>query len=601
MKNNRNALWAPDIIKESNGVACGDMLSVNAYRDNGKLFFSFSGNSCSVALKVSSFLEDCYSGKDEYFIKENIDRIRERQYNESETWIAGYVNTRKNCVDAPVNLLNEIINIEIVCDADNHEKNMLACDACVSTKTINWEPEIEKKNIINLKTILKEMECMDNPTEIELQKLGLCVLTQEHQELFQNRIGHISQDDFNIIKKLRLASPLFNNGKKYNLKLDPRIEELVIKQVVSLAVANEEIRNVDDFIKTEGLKVDAVKGVKTNQYYPKGYIRTHMDFDYLAADFKDAFKLISYLLNTRKFKLVIGGSVPFSFKSVINTEGAETLTGHIHLEKVLQDKYQVVIDINMGGFPLGRTGIIQCNNIGKLELEDLVCITVAHLFKHERAYIKDINDLYYLLRSADIDSHKLSEKVDKYGLTNLFSVTYDFLKIKMGLPKEIQVNPGQKMSEKRKTGWPFSKKSHFYIKAIDMLLLNIRQYGNKTGIVETINQICGAKREINSEKYNSLFEKLNERAYLYPIVIFNCFRENIQLEILNEVSSLIMIYKQILILPIGFFLIQNRKNNTMNRESLTKDIEFLLNLLRLNQSDCITSYVMEARKDTWLY
>ena len=32
-------LWAPDIIKESNGIACGDMLSISAYRDKGKFFF----------------------------------------------------------------------------------------------------------------------------------------------------------------------------------------------------------------------------------------------------------------------------------------------------------------------------------------------------------------------------------------------------------------------------------------------------------------------------------------------------------------------------------------------------------------------------------
>jgi len=51
MLDDHHALWAPDIIKESNGIACGDMLSLNAYRDNGKLYFNYRGNACSVVAR----------------------------------------------------------------------------------------------------------------------------------------------------------------------------------------------------------------------------------------------------------------------------------------------------------------------------------------------------------------------------------------------------------------------------------------------------------------------------------------------------------------------------------------------------------------------
>ena len=113
------------------------------------------------------------------------------------------------------------------------------------------------------------------------------------------------------------------------MSVDKKIEELAVKQIVSLNVANEEIKIVNKYITRNGLRIDAVKGGKTNQYYPSGCYRTHMDFDYLAAEFEDAFKFISYLINERKFKFVVGGSVPFSFKSVLNMDGKEVLTCHI--------------------------------------------------------------------------------------------------------------------------------------------------------------------------------------------------------------------------------------------------------------------------------
>ena len=68
-------LWAPDIIKESNGIACGDMLSISAYRDKGKLFFSFNGYACTIALEVARYLENSLSGMDELIIKNELEKI----------------------------------------------------------------------------------------------------------------------------------------------------------------------------------------------------------------------------------------------------------------------------------------------------------------------------------------------------------------------------------------------------------------------------------------------------------------------------------------------------------------------------------------------
>ena len=46
MANKNHLLWAPDIIKESNGTACGDMLLLSVYRDNNKILLYLEGCVC---------------------------------------------------------------------------------------------------------------------------------------------------------------------------------------------------------------------------------------------------------------------------------------------------------------------------------------------------------------------------------------------------------------------------------------------------------------------------------------------------------------------------------------------------------------------------
>ena len=593
------ATWLPDIINESNGIACGDRLVLKAYRDNDKLFFSYSGDSCSIAKKVAEFLTEKLSGKYESFIKHTITRIKKGEFGKYEKWMNDLISIRKDCVSAPINLLEGIIDNDNKCNIERQGNTLLACDACVATKTLNWKPKRVNNANVNYKNILNSVKKMDKLEEIELQKFGLCILSYEKQKEFQEKLEYITVDYFKLIKKLRLASLLLNNANKYHLKIDPRIEELAVKQMISLAVANEEIDIVNQYIKNQKISIQAVKGGKINCYYPKEAVRTHMDFDYLAKDFSDAFKLIAYLINQRNFKLVIEGSVPFSLKCVRDINGKEVITGHIHLEKILQNKYQAIVDINIGGFPLGRTGIIQYTK--NIEIEDLICITVAHIFKHECVFMKDINDLYYIFKNENIDYKKLLSKIYQYNLFNLFCVVYDFLSKNMNLNDVLGIKYKCIISEKRRKNWPFSRKSNFYIKSIDMMEFNKKIYGKQIGIKETISQICDLDGVINSAEYSILFQKINERVYLYPIVIFNKYQEKIESELFVKINYTMMVYHQILILPIGLFLIQNYTGDILDRKLLIKDIEFILSTIELSELDCNMSYIMESRRDTWLY
>lgn len=604
MKNNRNVIYAPDYILESSGIACGDKLSLYVIKENNKIYFEYLCYSCDVSKQVALYIEKRLSGKNEVDIYEELLRLTNKEYLKEEKWIEELEKNRSACIQTPLSLLKKIFNQKDEFENKN-SKNILACDACVQMRKMNWDRDKiifeEKKK--SLKEIVNELKNNQVQEDKILQKFGLTVLSDDEIKEFNKMMENMTTSQEKKIKKLRLASTYLNNTIKYNLTLNKSVETLVYKQILSMKVADEEIKIIQKYIESNNLKIDSVKGQKTGKFYPEKMYRTHMDYDYLSENYDDAFKFIDYLINKRSFKLVIGGSVPFSFKNVLDVDKKEVLTGHIHLEKILQDKFQVIVDINMGGFPLGRTGIIKCNTLGKIELEDLICITLSHLFKHEYAFIKDINDLYYLLNNKKVNKTLLMKKIKKYNLENLFYVTYYFLKEKMKLDEEYYIQGNEQILKISKQGWPYSVEKHFIIKFLDMLKLNQKQFGLVEGIKETKRQICKFESEgIKSNYYYDICPILNERVYLYPVVFFKKYKD-VDYRNLNDFKIVdnILIFREIIILPIGLFIIHNNKQDRVKREEIEKQIIGVLEILNIKKEECNYNYIMEARKDTWLY
>ena len=180
-------------------------------------------------------------------------------------------------------------------------------------------------------------------------------------------------------------------------------------------------------------------------------------------------------------------------------------------------------------------------------------------------------------------------------------VAYCFLKKELQLDTNINIDGTIEFSRKRLASWPMSRKSHFYIKARDMFELNRKQYGERVGLKETINQIYGKSGEIVTRKYCELTHTMNERVYLYPIVLFNRFVDNLENQELINVGSDMFRIEHILVLPIGLFLIQGNSYSEMERDILNVKIEKIINTLGIDASSYNLDYVMEARKDTWLY
>lgn len=588
MRTSVKPLLAPEYVIESNGVACGDRLSLYAYQIDGLLFFSFYGDSCKVAKESADYLQKNLSGGNKEDIYKKVTK-----WSSDPGLVLDFPKERRECALMPIRLLLDLYENEENNTSGECANDALACDACVRMRRINWNSVGNKKRSKNRNT---SEECFENET-CNLQKYGLCVLDEKSQRDFSDALMQIDNKCFDLIKKLRLAAPLYNNSKKYKLKIDSKITELAIRQYVSEKVAETEIECISSFIKDNSLRICGVKGGRTGAYYSAGMIRAHMDFDYLCSNICDSAVLIHYLVNERGFKLVIGGSVPFSFKTVFDELGVEQLTGHIHLEKILQDRYQVVVDINIGGFPLGRTGIIKFDNErSELEIEKLICITVAHLFKHEIAFIKDINDLFYLLEQDSVIEEKLLELLNRFDLMRYFEIAYAFIKENMGLKRIYHVDDyGKHLYD----GWPYSKNSHFEIKK--RLLINkcVKQFGEEKGMKEAENQMEGEGGLLNSKAFSGLCEYLNTRTYLYPIVFFKKYI-NIDVGEFELISECLYERGDIAILPFGLFLKQ-KNEKTIRREKIEGEVEYILDVLGISIEECNFAYIMEARKDTWLY
>ena len=173
----------------------------------------------------------------------------------------------------------------------------------------------------------------------------------------------------------------------------------------------------------------------------------------------------------------------------------------------------------------------------------------------------------------------------------------------MKLDEEYHIQGNEQILEISKKGWPYSVEKHFIIKFLDMLKLNQKQFGLVEGIKETKRQIYKLASEgIKSNYYYNICPILNERVYLYPVVFFKKYK-NIHYKNLNgfKIVDNILIFKKMIILPIGLFITHNNKQDMVKREKIEKQIMYIFKTLNIIDEECNYNYIMEARKDTWLY
>ncbi|GHV38873.1 hypothetical protein FACS1894187_18190 [Synergistales bacterium] len=577
-----------DLTTYTDGLACGDSIRLELSVENSAVYFKFSGYFCDTAKKVSDYLESNCNGL-------NLEKLSVKLNKLSEEVLSNKDNLKhRSCAFAPISSLREALDKFMTDDMfqPGETANPLACDACVRVLPINW-------NVLPVKPLTKSptrIHKRDNDdSEATLLRLGKCVLSENEQAEFAELLKNTK--DINRIKKLRLVVPYFNNAFKYGIGLPGKLKSLAVKQIISMTATRLEITKIDEFITENGLSITAVKGTHTANLYPTGTFRTHMDYDYLASKQYDAFIMIDQLINVLGYKFISNGSVPYSYKVIKDDSGREVLTAHIHLEKIVQNRFQVIVDINFGGFPLGRTSIINIKKGNTVSLEEQVCITLSHVFKHGTVYVKDINDLFYLLNSR-LDFSRLSELISKNDLDFLFAVVLVHLRKAYGYDVPVKIKNYLPLCHLL-LNWPYSAKAQYSVQRLDNFFRCVKQFGLFRGFAEMNAQIrdCG---QIASDAYATICPVLNTRVYLNPLVLFTSLNSLSELKSNPEYSQIkdseLYRYNDLLVTPNGVFLINSERQFSKSR--IESDVNVILRQINAKP---FTEYLMEARKDLWLY
>lgn len=485
-------LIIPDLIMVKEGVACGDRMILSGQVDQGCLRFDFSSESACILCRAACCLcKELYYGSELEAVRRGVAELCNFTSEELLALLEvdiDHFRHRVECIRAPFLLLSEWIETLIKTDYEYSLKpdthGNLECDACVSACRINWDNHA-RHSFHHERNSGQDSEYLKNwltlgkiellPTDIPLLRKMCAHMTEaDHQFLSDYTIN-----TFVLYHLLRYAPDLVDKGWKASAYL-------IQKNEVNRGYFERIIKYISDF----SLDIYSVKGYVSQRYYDFPSLRIHSDYDLIAANSSDAFRLTNHLMQN-------GFSIRpnlFSLKKMRHAD-KEILSGHFHVQKIIEDVYMLELDISFPGFPINRVEIFYPETSGQsIRVEEQIIVTLLHLFKHSDAYMKDLNDLYYMLRLPTLDLDFLGRILSEHRLWPFFNLAVSFIagnypngeKLLRAVIERFQVDVS---ILERYPGWPYDRNEHIHIKQED---LDVRTA-----------ELC---------------EK--ERSYLYPIVMF---------------------------------------------------------------------------------
>ncbi len=629
----KRIIVAPDAVAYSEGLACGDQLSIELSLIDSRCEFSVHVDGCLLCCASTAYMLDLLNEKPIQEMREfAVAFLANLGATCSKREILGPWQTyqvprdRKECIASPWRLLLAAINsLSTTCSTDN-KLALLACDACVQSHRVIWNQEraVQNKKQDGKRFIqaLKVLRQMDVVTDLRWQPLGKCVLSPTELRQLQSELRQCTEKDIRAIKKLRLPALLYNNLLTItSMPQDHGVWLLVKKQRIRHYATQQELAQVEKMIRSQGWKIIPVKGAITSKLYENPAVRPHLDYDFVAASIKEAFALASWLMATRGFRFVTGGSVPFSLKVIVDNAGQEVLTGHFHLEKIIDDAYQVVIDINFPGFPLSRTSLFQLTfDNEELSWEEQLVITLCHIFKHELVFMKDINDVFLLLTTRNFNKQLLGKHLKRHNLNFYYQLLISFLEQAYNLPTTYRSGCSKAdmlmikwlLSKK----WPYSRQTHFFAKAIDLVKRSRMRSGFLGALRELRHQsLWTSPRELKGALGRKLGVPLNTRLYLFPVAIFNRyivlpdFRDGEESIVAGKAEiivpgQLVVITVdeiQIVVTSMGMFLPTSELQTVGDKRAFTNLAKSVLAKLNLEREDLINGSTQAARTDLWLF
>lgn len=492
-----NDILLPDDILIRDGVSCGDQLILQGALDDGILSFSFSCNACLQCRAMLGYLHTQYNHRDVDDVLSCMDAELGEAATDFSSFcqrVFGTSGLRRNCILQPMTICRDFFahlkkSSYQSCPVKKTTED-LDCDACVSTGRILWRntPSPKAPDIVGTKVSSSDFSYAYRKTWMPLAKASL---TAEEVHRLQEIADDITYDDVLRFAKLKIEQMIFFNITRYCPATASRKtiwRNIFYRQYRRIRV-KPEIDALRQHIVEQKLHAFFVKGAFTQRFYhPDTGIRLFLDYDILAMSSADAFRIAAFLFR-RGFKIFYS---EFSIKRIQSESGLDRYAGHFHLQKIICGQYKIIIDVNFPGFPMGRIALYEPRKFhdGEISCEDAFIITLCHLFKHKDVFMKDINDLYFLLASG-LDLGYLKEQIKQNHLEMFFSIAAKYIVENYKIPAELQekIQHSFDLEKVILNGWPYDYDQVYAFKRKDL-----------------------DQRTVDYEDF--------ERTYLFPLAIF---------------------------------------------------------------------------------
>ncbi len=232
---------------------------------------------------------------------------------------------------------------------------------------------------------------LENLSRVGLKKI-------DHLELSSDEIDRL----FELAKKNRVSSQVADNLRGFQ-SASKRVRGIILHAVKFDLVVRNTLRLVTQEISNQTLDLMAIKGVSLIPYYSSfGSIRQMYDVDIMAANMQEGWKALAYLKDAEASLKLICVRRLLSCDSVVGGEA-------YNLGRYgLPGRYP--IDLHLGCFPIvagqflnsplwerKRTKQIHDLVIYTPSPEDMLLITVAHIYHHATVRLRDVNDAFVVL------------------------------------------------------------------------------------------------------------------------------------------------------------------------------------------------------------
>ena len=494
-----NTLIIADDIMVKDGVACGDFVPLIGELDEGIMEFKFVIKGCILCKAVANFLCEKYSCKD---IDKTIEELKllinkikcNREYLLDMFDVHELAN-RFQCLYSPFEMLysfaTQLKNKKFETYEREDTLQSMDCDACVVTGDMNWGGRNE--------TVKKKVEVKRYSVQYKKDwgTVSKLYLNADERELLKELYVEMTDIDFEYLRREKMEQTVYSNLIKNHIDISTNINwKNIIYQIQRQHIVKGEVERIKKYITNNDLKLYMVKGGYNNQLYTDKDVRVHLDYDFVAMSNRDAFYFASHLFDLG-YTVENGIFSNFSLKMIENN-GKTLYSGHYHVQKVFNSQYKLVFDVNFPGFPMGRVDLFFPQIVDKhISDEDQFVITLCHVFKHKVVFMKDINDIYLMLKKRNLNYGVLKKRLEENKLQDSVSILLMYIfenydldnELKSRLTKELDLDLNLKLKN-----WPFDSEKVLDVKKHDL-----------------------------QERMKTMVD--NQRVYLYPLAIFKKFQE----------------------------------------------------------------------------